>query len=311
MSLTKKYCTELFNTEKVLLSPLATEQEKEHNDSDKCFICQKKINCYKKSKYYKNIRKVKDHDHGTGIYRGAAHSLCNLRYSTQKDIPIVFHNGSKYDFHLIIKELANEFRSEIHCIPEDKEKYKPFSIPIMYKTVHDYEVPYSLRFIGSNNFMMGSLEPHVENLTDFYNCNGSDKSKKQIGIDRNKKYVYSFCETCKKRTKHRIELLVQKFPNTYQLVNGNTKKFILLFKKGIYPYEYMNNWNRYNETELPSIDKFYSNLNLKDISKKEYEHAQKVWKVFNIKNLGEYNDLYVQSDTTQLEMHSNNLEMFV
>ena len=62
----------------------------------------------------------------------------------------------------------------------------------------------------------------------------------------------------------------------------------------------MENWNRFNKTEFPSLDKFYSNLNLKNICKKEYEHAQKVQKVFNIKNLGEYHDLYVQSDTTQL-----------
>ena len=63
--------------------------------------------------------------------RGAAHSICNLRYSTQRDIPVVIHNGSNYDFHLLIKELRKEFRPEIQCIPEDKEKCKYFSIPIM------------------------------------------------------------------------------------------------------------------------------------------------------------------------------------
>ena len=62
----------------------------------------------------------------------------------------------------------------------------------------------------------------------------------------------------------------------------------------------MNDWNRFKETELPSIDKFYSKLNLKNISKEDYKHAQKVWNTFNIKNLGEYHDLYVQSDTSQL-----------
>ena len=62
----------------------------------------------------------------------------------------------------------------------------------------------------------------------------------------------------------------------------------------------MDNWNKFEETESPSIDKFYSNLNLKNISKDEYKHAQQVWKDFNIKNLGEYHDLYVQADTAQL-----------
>ena len=62
----------------------------------------------------------------------------------------------------------------------------------------------------------------------------------------------------------------------------------------------MDNWNKFEETESPSIDKFYSNLNLKNFSKDEYKHAQQVWKDFNIKNLGEYHDLYVQADTAQL-----------
>ena len=62
----------------------------------------------------------------------------------------------------------------------------------------------------------------------------------------------------------------------------------------------MNRWERFDEKHLPPIDKFYSNLNLKDTSKDNYRHAQRVWSIFNIKNLGEYHDLYVQSDTTQL-----------
>ena len=64
-------------------------------------------------------RKVCDHDHYTGKYRGAAHSICNLRYSTHKDIPVLFHNGSNYDFNLIITEFAKKFRSELQCIPDD------------------------------------------------------------------------------------------------------------------------------------------------------------------------------------------------
>ena len=62
----------------------------------------------------------------------------------------------------------------------------------------------------------------------------------------------------------------------------------------------MNEWNKFNETELPAIDKFYSKLNLKHISKEGDRHAQNLWNTFNINKLGEYHDLYVQSDTTQL-----------
>ena len=62
----------------------------------------------------------------------------------------------------------------------------------------------------------------------------------------------------------------------------------------------MNDYDKFNDTELSAIDKFYSNLNLKNISKEDYKHAQNVWSAFNIKNMGDYHDLYVQSDTTQL-----------
>ena len=72
-----------------------------------------------------------DHCHYTDKYRGAAHSICNLRYGTTKKIPVVLHIGSKYDWHLIITELAKEFDcGEIKCLAENTEKYISFSVPI-------------------------------------------------------------------------------------------------------------------------------------------------------------------------------------
>ena len=71
-------------------------------------------------------------------------------------------------------------------------------------------------------------------------------------------------------------------------------------RKGVYLYECMDSWERFDETALPSKKDFYSNLNLEDISNKDYAHAQKFWVVFGIKNLGEYHDLYVQIDTLLL-----------
>ena len=179
--------------------------------------------------------KVRDHDYYTGIYRGPAHSICNLKYTTQRAIPVVTHNSSNYDFHLIAKELAEEFRSEIHCIPVAKEKYKTFSIPNMYRTVKDYEIPYNLRFLDSNKFMMGSLDTHVNILSELYVCNCSNKSNQQIKIKYDDQYIYTRCKSCTKRSKQSHSSLNNKFPNTYHLANGNIKKFILLLKKGVYP----------------------------------------------------------------------------
>ena len=74
----------------------------------------------------------------------------------------------------------------------------------------------------------------------------------------------------------------------------------LLIKKGIYPYEYMDSWNKFNDIELPNKGMFYSKLNMSDVSDKDYGHAQKVWKEFKIKNMGEYHDLYLLTDTILL-----------
>ena len=78
----------------------------------------------------KKMQKVRDHCHYTGRYRGAAHSNCNLKYRTTKKIPVVFHNGSTYDYHFIIKQLAREFKYYLECLDDNKEKYITFSVPI-------------------------------------------------------------------------------------------------------------------------------------------------------------------------------------
>ena len=74
----------------------------------------------------------------------------------------------------------------------------------------------------------------------------------------------------------------------------------MLLRKGVYPYEYMDSWEKFDETTLPPKEAFHSNLNLEDISNEDYAHAQKVWEIFEIKNLGEYHNLYVQTNTLLL-----------
>ena len=70
--------------------------------------------------------------------------------------------------------------------------------------------------------------------------------------------------------------------------------------KRIYPYEYMDSWERFNEKLLPDKEDFYSSLNMEDITDVEYRHAKEVFKNFNNKNLGDYHDLYVKSGTLLL-----------
>ena len=71
----------------------------------------------------KNYCKVRNHGHYTGKYRGAARSIYNLKYSIPKSIPLVFHNGSNYNYHSIIKELPIEFEGEINCLGGNSKKY--------------------------------------------------------------------------------------------------------------------------------------------------------------------------------------------
>ena len=76
---------------------------------------------------------IRDYCHYTGKFRGAVHSFCNLKHKTPKEIPIIFHNGSTYDFHFIIEELAKEFKGQLECFGENAAKYVIFSVPIEKK----------------------------------------------------------------------------------------------------------------------------------------------------------------------------------
>ena len=97
----------------------------------------------------KKVRKLKDHCHCTGKYRGAAHNICNLRYKTPKEIPVVFHNGSTYDYHLIIKELKKEFEGPFACLGKNAEKYITFSLPIKKQLDDGKTITYKIKFIHS------------------------------------------------------------------------------------------------------------------------------------------------------------------
>ena len=74
----------------------------------------------------------------------------------------------------------------------------------------------------------------------------------------------------------------------------------MLLRKGVYPYEYMDGWDKFNETSIPNTESFYSNLTMKNITETDYIHANNVFKTFKLNNLVDYHDLYVQSDTLVL-----------
>ncbi|KAE9543657.1 hypothetical protein AGLY_002053, partial [Aphis glycines] len=143
----------------------AIEYYKQLNDDDN--ICLYKSKIEEAIKYKKlNMRKVCDHDHLTGEYRGAAHSICNLTYKNPTFIPIVCHNLSGYDAHLFIKQFGND-NNDITLIPNNEEKYISFSKIIertKYIKGEEIILKTELRFIDSFKFLSSSLDKLTNNL---------------------------------------------------------------------------------------------------------------------------------------------------
>ena len=122
----KEHAERIINCEKKEIIPVTDEENESYKNQKVCHICKKGFITDDDNKKY-NLR---DHCHFTGKYRGAAHNSCNMNYKLSKHIPVVFPNGSKYDYHFIIKELAKEFEGQFECLGENTEKYITFSVPI-------------------------------------------------------------------------------------------------------------------------------------------------------------------------------------
>ena len=171
---TKKLCDDLkdhamdiINAEKRVIISLTDYEKRVYEKQNYCHICKRKF-CYDKDNESKCevFRKVRDHcHHNTGKFRGAAHNICNRRYKEKREIPVVLHNGSNYDYHLIIKELAEKFKGNIDCLGENTEKYITFSVPLKKEFKNKKLVTYKQRFIDSSRFMSTSLASLVDNLS--------------------------------------------------------------------------------------------------------------------------------------------------
>ena len=111
----KEHAMERVNYEKKEITPLTYEENKSYEKQKACHICEGKFCADKDDENYKNRKKVKDHCHYKGTFKGAAHSKCNLNYKVPKDTSIIIHNAS-YDTHFIMNQLAEEFKGELDCI---------------------------------------------------------------------------------------------------------------------------------------------------------------------------------------------------
>ena len=179
------------------------------------------------------LYKVRDHCHYTGKCRGAAHNICNLRYKVPKEIPIVFHNGSTYDNHFIIKELVKEFEGNFECLDKNTEKYITFSVPLKNKIENkNIEITYKIKFNDSYRFMSSSLSKLVDNLSEGINNNKNvncNSCLDYIKIKNEKLLLKCFNYNTYYKKKFNKDLS-KKFKNTYSFCNNDLNKFILLLR---------------------------------------------------------------------------------
>ena len=288
------FLDELFKAEEEILKivnvncpmKMTPSDWKRHKNNNVCHICQKPI----------VSKKCRDHCHITGKYRGPAHSECNLQFNYKYyKIPIFIHNSKGYDTHLIMQQIAKYNDKKIECIPKTEEQYITFSIG-------------KLQFLDSLAFMNSSLSKLVDNLANI----NKDAGKLEPEIEKFKITMKYFFEkvrdneliyengecipiTESKQNKNDFKICIK---DHHEIVNN--AKFKLVIRKGVYPYDYMNSFDKFDEQSLPPIDAFYSKLTNEGIEENEYKHAQTVWQQFNIKNMGEYNDLYLLTDVLLL-----------
>ena len=213
----KDHAIKIIDFKKKAMIPLTKEEKDNYNKENICHIFKKEFNNDTTESSSLEC-KVRDHCHFTGKYRGAAHNMCNLRYKIHKNIPVIFHNGSTYDYHFIIKELANEFEGNFECFGENTEKYITFSVPIK-KIIKNknVDITYKIKLIDSFRFMATSLSKLVDNLTDNFHNDKCVKCKSNLCFVNAMNETLTFeCVDCKKEYKKDINnKLKERFSNVY------------------------------------------------------------------------------------------------
>ena len=207
--------------------------------------------------------KARDHCHFTGKYRGAAHMSCNVNLN-DKDYktPVIFHNLKNYDAHFIISAIDRN------------------------KTVYDIYDKETGEVKGQGEKKLTVIANNAEKYMSF-TYDGLRF------IDSYQFLSASLDELVNNLKKSNIDNL--KHTKTHM---GD--HWLLACQKGVYPYEYMNSFDKFDEKTLPPKTAFYSNLYESEIDDKDYKHAKMVWETVKMNNMGEYHDYYLKSDVLLL-----------
>ena len=179
---------------------------------------------------------MRDHCHLSGKFRGAAHEVCNLKYKIPKFFPVAFHNLSGYNSHLFIKTLGNS-KGDISCIPNNEENYISFTKQVI--------------------------------VDKFVNEEGKD-----VNVVRELRFIDSLRFMAASLDKLSSNLKIDQVVNLKKYYNGN--QLILLLRKSVYPYDYVDCLKKWDETSLPPKEAFCSQLTGEDITDEENQHAHSV-----------------------------------
>ena len=240
---------------------LDIDAAKEQQD---CLVCQESL-----------IREqfvdaVRDHCHITGRFRGAAHNACNLKLRLNPkttSIPVVFHNLRGYDSHLLMQAI-----SKIKP-PEDE---------------------------GEELTDRQELEKYLQEERDYKLSCIPNNTEKYISFSLGQ---LRFIDSAQFLLASLAKLVAANSPEAFQITaryEPDHQKRQLLLRKGVYPYEFMDSWERFEAAQLPPKEAFYSKLSDEHISDSDYAHAQQVWKTFECRTLGDYTDLYSRTDVLLL-----------
>ena len=212
------------------------------------------------NEYTKRDLRVRDHCQITGKYRGSSHKECSQKIAIKSD---------------------------------------RLKLPVIFHNLHSYDGHLIMQRIGeiSKNYAYkdseGKLTPMKANVIP----NNMEKYMAFM-LGAHLTFIDSFQFMISS-----LDKLVSNLPKNafkYTSEKFQDEKLRLMMRKGVYPYDYMDSFEKFDETEIPAKDLFYSILNDQHITDKEYVHAKKVRNTFNINNMGEYHDIYLKSDTLLL-----------
>ena len=205
------------------------------------------------------------------------HQPMTMKMSKKKKTNREYHDKVRDHDHL-----TGAFRGPAHYSCNFKLRLNPETIviPVVFHNLRGYDAHLIMQSISKTEGNIRCIANNMERYISF--------SLRQLRFIDSAQFLLASLDKLVKASDN--------FRITKNLVPDPT----LLLKKGVYPYEYMDSWQRFDETQLPPIDKFYSSLSDESISQEDYEHAQNVWRTFGCKNLGEYHDLYLRTDVLLL-----------